>query len=94
MEDGTIVRYRGLGSFSTGCFGNRCQPCPAQKEFGPGINIGFSHAGSDEGSSPMSPTVRTSRWEGVQQAYWVALPCYALILYYSWHGHRVGRPAA
>lgn len=28
---------------------------------------------------------------GIQAAYWVAIPCYAMILYYGWRGHRVGR---
>lgn len=32
-----------------------------------------------------------SRMTGLQTAYMVALPCYAMILFYGWRGHRVGR---
>lgn len=32
-----------------------------------------------------------SRHTGLQTAYTVALPCYLMVLYYGWHGHRVGR---
>ena len=28
---------------------------------------------------------------GIQSAYWVAIPCYAMILFYGWRGHRIGR---
>lgn len=31
------------------------------------------------------------RVTGVQDAYVVALPCYAMILYYGWRGYRAGR---
>lgn len=35
-----------------------------------------------------------SRHAGLQQAYAMALPCYAIILYYGWRGHRMGRTAS
>lgn len=28
---------------------------------------------------------------GLQNAFWILVPCYLFILYYGWHGHKVGK---